>query len=343
MTALILTFLFGIIAMTNGVPLGHKMAAYTGVVARPEKLTVMRQPNPSAQYHAQDELGQYSYGYSSADGQAKAEIKGIDGSIAGKYSYIDAHGKRVEVSYVADKNGFRAVGDHLPKGVPNMPVELAKAYDEANQRLAFAHSQIKETKEEESSKQVESNGKEEEEEAAVKVEESEEEEEEEEESEGGEEGGEGSEGSEGGEGESEKAAVSAPAHHQHHAAAPAVGLPLHQQSFVVGITADGRYAVAPVTFAAASHNKFQPQIQGAYIASHVPQKVVHFAQPQATHKVVAPAPPAPAPVPIPVQVRVPMTMTAPHKFFPIHNSQFQIPRQHLVIAHPIPYQQHKKH
>ncbi|XP_017865165.1 PREDICTED: larval cuticle protein 16/17 [Drosophila arizonae] len=37
--------------------------------------------------------------------------------VSGVYSYIDSDGKQVEVSYVADKNGFVPVGTNIPKEI----------------------------------------------------------------------------------------------------------------------------------------------------------------------------------------------------------------------------------
>lgn len=68
----------------------------------------------SSQYHAQDELGQYSYGYASGL-SAKAETKTFDGVTRGSYSYVDAEGKLQSVEYVSDAlNGFRAAASNLP-------------------------------------------------------------------------------------------------------------------------------------------------------------------------------------------------------------------------------------
>lgn len=50
-------------------------------------------PGSQSQYHAQDELGQYQYGYSSPL-SAKNEIKTFDNIVRGSYTYIDANGKR---------------------------------------------------------------------------------------------------------------------------------------------------------------------------------------------------------------------------------------------------------
>ncbi|CAL8107570.1 unnamed protein product [Orchesella dallaii] len=77
----------------------------------------------SSQYHAQDELGQYSYGYAGGP-SAKAEAKTFDGVTRGGYSYIDANGLLQTVNYVADPvNGFRVAATNLP--VAPAPVALA--------------------------------------------------------------------------------------------------------------------------------------------------------------------------------------------------------------------------
>ena len=67
----------------------------------------------SSQYHAQNELGGYTYGY--ADGlSAKSESKNALGATVGSYSYVDAHGKTQTVSYVSDAAGFRVKATNLP-------------------------------------------------------------------------------------------------------------------------------------------------------------------------------------------------------------------------------------
>lgn len=66
------------------------------------------------QYHSQDELGQYSYGYSS-DTSSKAEVKTLDGVTRGGYSYVDPDGRVQQYQYVSDPvNGFRVSGTNLP-------------------------------------------------------------------------------------------------------------------------------------------------------------------------------------------------------------------------------------
>ena len=46
----------------------------------------------AAQYHSQDDFGQYSYGYSNED-SFKNEHRTADGTVSGSYSYVDANGK----------------------------------------------------------------------------------------------------------------------------------------------------------------------------------------------------------------------------------------------------------
>merc|ERR1712109_247900 len=66
-----------------------------------------------SQYHAQDDAGQYSFGYN--DGSSvKQEIKTADGVIRGAYSYVDADGIVQNVNYIADALGFRVGATNLP-------------------------------------------------------------------------------------------------------------------------------------------------------------------------------------------------------------------------------------
>ncbi|XP_033611111.1 resuscitation-promoting factor RpfA isoform X2 [Cryptotermes secundus] len=78
----------------------------------------------SSQYHAQDTLGQYSYGYAGGP-SAKTETRTADGITRGGYSYIDGHGLVQSASYVSDPvNGFRVAATNLPVGpsVPAAPI-----------------------------------------------------------------------------------------------------------------------------------------------------------------------------------------------------------------------------
>merc|ERR1712088_1023688 len=77
-----------------------------------------------SQYHAQDDAGQYSFGYN--DGSSvKQEIKTADGVVRGAYSYVDADGIVQNVNYIADAIGFRVGATNLPVHHVDAPVEAA--------------------------------------------------------------------------------------------------------------------------------------------------------------------------------------------------------------------------
>jgi len=79
----------------------------------------------ASQYHAQDELGQYSYGYAGGP-SSKAESRTADGVVRGAYSYVDGHGLVQSAQYVADPiNGFRVAATNLPVGPA--PAQIAVA------------------------------------------------------------------------------------------------------------------------------------------------------------------------------------------------------------------------
>ncbi|XP_055624616.1 cuticle protein 19.8-like [Toxorhynchites rutilus septentrionalis] len=78
----------------------------TTIITAPAELT--------SQFHAQDELGQYSYGYNGGL-SAKTEAKSLDGVTRGSYSYVDPENKVQTVTYTADSaNGFRAEASNMP-------------------------------------------------------------------------------------------------------------------------------------------------------------------------------------------------------------------------------------
>lgn len=66
--------------------------------------------------------------YETSDGQKREEtgtVTKIDDKISvlavrGAYSYTGTDGQLYKVSYVADRNGFQPVGDHIPSGA-NLP------------------------------------------------------------------------------------------------------------------------------------------------------------------------------------------------------------------------------
>merc|ERR1711981_1238904 len=79
---------------------------------------------PSSQFHAQDEFGQFSFGYENIN-SAKTETKDAFGVTRGSYQYIDANGIVQTVNYIADDvNGFRVAGTNIPTASAALPAAL---------------------------------------------------------------------------------------------------------------------------------------------------------------------------------------------------------------------------
>ena len=76
----------------------------------------------AAQYQSQDDLGQYSYGYSNEDSY-KNEQRTADGIVRGSYSYVDANGELQVVHYISDAFGFRVSATNLPEAPIAAPVQ----------------------------------------------------------------------------------------------------------------------------------------------------------------------------------------------------------------------------
>merc|ERR1712241_480068 len=91
---------------------GYQAAPATYEVA---PITPVAAPAPShSQFHGQDELGGYNYGYATAD-SSKQEFRTPDGVVQGTYSYVDANGVLQTVNYVSDAEGFKVAATNLPK------------------------------------------------------------------------------------------------------------------------------------------------------------------------------------------------------------------------------------
>ncbi|KAK3931446.1 Endocuticle structural glycoprotein SgAbd-2 [Frankliniella fusca] len=89
-----------------------------------------------SQVQEADPAGPYKLAYSTENGiQASEEgslIAGTEGDVVaaqGSYSYTGPDGVVYTVNYIADENGFRAVGDHLPTPPP-VPAEILRSLEE---------------------------------------------------------------------------------------------------------------------------------------------------------------------------------------------------------------------
>lgn len=96
---------------------------------------------PIVKFESEQTKSAYKFGYESANGiqvvehgQVKNEGQKDEANVAeGYYAYKGDDGKEYSVQYIADENGFRAVGDHLPTPVP-LPEENQKLIAEVYAR-----------------------------------------------------------------------------------------------------------------------------------------------------------------------------------------------------------------
>ncbi|KAL0266486.1 UNVERIFIED_CONTAM: hypothetical protein PYX00_009008 [Menopon gallinae] len=85
--------------------------------------------------------GSYQYSYQTGDGitaNANSVVRNLGGArdaensvaqtVQGSYSYTAPDGNIITVNYVADENGFRAEGAHLPTPPP-IPAEIARSLE----------------------------------------------------------------------------------------------------------------------------------------------------------------------------------------------------------------------
>lgn len=75
-----------------------------------------------------DEFGNYKYDYATSNGINAGE-QGVGGqSASGGFSYQSPEGEFVQVSYVANEDGFQPSGSHLPTPPP-IPEHILKALE----------------------------------------------------------------------------------------------------------------------------------------------------------------------------------------------------------------------
>nr|CAA03880.1 cuticular protein [Tenebrio molitor] len=106
-------------------PVAHAVAA--PIVAAP----VVQK----TQYHAQDELGQASYGHSEPL-QVHNAVQDAAGNKVGSYSYVAPNGQVIAANYVADGLGYRVASNALPVGPGAVPVAPADTPEVVAARIA---------------------------------------------------------------------------------------------------------------------------------------------------------------------------------------------------------------
>jgi len=108
----------------------HAYAQAAVPVAAPEAtvVPVAAPVTTHSQFHAQDEIGGYNYGYATPT-STKQEFRTPDGIVQGSYSYVDANGVPQTVNYVSDAEGFKVAATNLPRApaaAPAAPVPVAE-------------------------------------------------------------------------------------------------------------------------------------------------------------------------------------------------------------------------
>ncbi|XP_055598616.1 endocuticle structural glycoprotein SgAbd-2-like isoform X2 [Uranotaenia lowii] len=99
--------------------------------------------------------GSYAYSYTTGDGQQQQAqgylknpgLKDLEAqAVQGSYSYTSPEGQQITVTYIADENGFRAEGAHLPTPPPipeaiQKSLALIAATQPVSQKFSQAYSQ----------------------------------------------------------------------------------------------------------------------------------------------------------------------------------------------------------
>ncbi|XP_076052853.1 cuticle protein 6-like [Oratosquilla oratoria] len=81
---------------------------------------------PSSQFHAQGDMGQFSFGHSSLD-NTRSEVRLWNGQVLGHYSYIDPNGEPAITYYESGPYGHRVLGSNRLPEAPEYTKEVADA------------------------------------------------------------------------------------------------------------------------------------------------------------------------------------------------------------------------
>ncbi len=92
----------------------------------------------NTQFHAQSELGEYSYGYSNPT-SSKFETRNANGQVEGTYSYLAPDGRVITNNYVADPyDGFRSSLAPPPGAAVEVPLPPPVGHDPAVAEIGAA-------------------------------------------------------------------------------------------------------------------------------------------------------------------------------------------------------------
>ncbi|XP_069688009.1 cuticle protein 7-like [Periplaneta americana] len=86
-------------------------------------------------YHAQDAIGQASYGHVQPH-QAHHAVQDAAGNKVGSYSFVTPEGKVVKTNYIADANGYHVTSNAVPVGPSVVPVPVVDTPEVAAAKAA---------------------------------------------------------------------------------------------------------------------------------------------------------------------------------------------------------------
>ncbi|KAJ8920792.1 hypothetical protein NQ315_004933 [Exocentrus adspersus] len=119
-------------------PINRPVAAPTYNLPQGRVIAILRQESNAA-----PDGRHYEYSYETENGIAAQETGDVIANVpeaplaaTGAFQYTSPEGVPVQVSYVADENGFQPVGDVLPTPPP-VPIAIARAVE-----YVLAHPQV---------------------------------------------------------------------------------------------------------------------------------------------------------------------------------------------------------
>ncbi|XP_022908274.1 endocuticle structural glycoprotein SgAbd-8-like [Onthophagus taurus] len=94
-----------------------------------EETNSKRPPQIVSHKQALSHDGNFKYAFASENGHLQGESIAPDGSRTGAYEYVDPHGKKILVKYIAGKEGFKILeGAHIPRPPPHPQAQPHPGY-----------------------------------------------------------------------------------------------------------------------------------------------------------------------------------------------------------------------
>ncbi|KAF2365405.1 Insect cuticle protein [Trinorchestia longiramus] len=119
-----------IVGLAAALPLPQEEEVVEVVQTRQEQSILDSVPILEDSRNGPDGDGNFDFRYETGDGivhEARGANSG-DGivRVSGRFSYLSPEGEPIDISYIADENGFQAFGDALPTPPPMPPHAVAQ-------------------------------------------------------------------------------------------------------------------------------------------------------------------------------------------------------------------------